>query len=462
MDFSEAREKLEKFVLENREYIQWNRIRKFAPSLYDGDEDSWLKGFVQACNPDGVLENCFGRGRLHYLAEENFDISLDSEVEYCRLIGAILDKLGFIAEISDPRIELEEFVIGNIACIRQDFFIQVASDLHANDDEDKLREYVRIKNPYDILENCFVAFEQQNLAVRVLGIDQNLNLQGRELVSAMLDKLGFKAEVKPRGLSQIREDLQSSLNLAEGSTQLSQDDVSGRCSGMARVLEGLLKTLFLFYSYTLLPDATEAAPTIQNLCKAYRKKQMKSLGDYLVFLKDLMDSVREDPTLVVYCRKNFQREVPLNQNHIAELRMFTVYRNLIIGHHTTGGSWEVNKKNAERRLKEMDSCTREKWEDSWGRVVDSELDFPRREMLRRMAVFFKEFLNSLDEGIYPKVIVMRTYTVDDYNTRRIAAVDDADETRFLTDCEFEPFVEFYYHSRTNPEGIDRSLCQKRN
>ena len=49
---------------------------------------------------------------------------------------------------------------------------------------------------------------------------------------------------------------------------------------------------------------------------------------------------------------------------------------------------------------------------------------------------------------------MRSQTIDDYDTYQITAVDDSDKTIFLTDCEFEPFVEFYYHSRTNPIGIE--------
>ena len=357
----------------------------------------------------------------------------------------------------DPSEKLKDFVLTNITSERIE---EVTSDLSAHAAEDKLVEYVHTTNPYDVLENCFVAYDLQNLAVGKLGVDPNLNLQGRELVSAMLDKLGFKTEVNPIGLSQIRENIQLSLNRAESSTQLSLDDISGLCSGMARTLEALLETLFLFYTYVLLPDASEEAPAIQSLCGQYRKKQAKSLGHYLVFLKNLMELVQKDPDLTAYCLKHFQREVPLNRNQIAELRMFTVYRNLLTGHHPTGSSWEMNKGNAEMRLDEMDSYTRAKWEGSWNSTRDSQPDFPRRDMLRRIASFFNEFLNSLEDGIYPKVVVMRTYTVDDYGIRQIAVVDDTDETIFLTDCEFEPFTEIYCHSRTNPIGIEPVLVSK--
>ena len=82
-------------------------------------------------------------------------------------------------------------------------------------------------------------------------------------------------------------------------------------------------------------------------------------------------------------------------------------------------------------------------------------------MIQRMVDFFQEFLDSLSEGqIYPKVIVMRAHTTDDYGTRQITAVDDADKTIFLTDCDFEPFTELYYHSRTNPTGIEPILVSK--
>lgn len=357
----------------------------------------------------------------------------------------------------DPHEKLKEFVVKNITLERIE---EVTSDPSGHVAEGKLVMYVRTTNPYEVLENCFVAFDLQNLAVHNLGIDPNLNLQGRELVSAMLDKLGFKTEVKPIGLPQIRKNLQSSLNRAESNAQLSSDDISGICSGMSRTLEALLDTLFLFYSYTLLPDASEEAPAIQRLCEQYKKKQMKSLGHYLVFLINLMELVQKDPDLTAYCLKHFQRKVPLNKNQIAELRMFAVYRNLLAGHHPTSGSWERNNRNAEMRLGEMDSYTRAKWEISWHSIDNSQPDFPRQDMLRRIASFFNEFLDSLEERIYPKVIVMLTYTVDDYGIRLITVVDDTDKIIFLTDCEFEPFTELYYHSRTNPIGIDPILVSK--
>ena len=108
MNSNEAHEKLQEFMLANCEYIQWDKIRKFAPSLYDTDKSNWLKEVVTTCNPDAVLENCFGRGRLHYLAEKNFGISLDSELGGRRFIGAILRRLGFTTESSDPRVGIGE------------------------------------------------------------------------------------------------------------------------------------------------------------------------------------------------------------------------------------------------------------------------------------------------------------------------------------------------------------------
>ena len=361
----------------------------------------------------------------------------------------------------DPRKKLQELLRSNM---EPESIGKVTHDLRGYDVNDKLEEYVKTTNPYDILENCFVAYDLQRLAVEKLEIDANLNLEGRKLVSAMLDKLGFKTEVKPMGLSQIREDVQSSLNRAESNVQLSLDDISGILSGMARTLEKLLRTLFLFYSHTLLPFADEKASDIQRQCQQYRKKRAKSLGHYLVFLRNLMDYVQGDADLIDYCRKNFQSKTPMNQNHIAELRMFAVYRNLITSHDPDAASWEMNKQNAERRLQEMDAHIREKWEDSWHHVIESQKsqsDFPRREMLSRAVVFFKEFFNSLAGGIYPKVIVMRTSTVDDYGIRQIAADDGSDETIFLTDCDFEPFTELYCHSRTNPIGIEPILVSKK-
>ena len=51
MDINELHEKLKEFILTNREYIQWDKIQKFAPNLHNDNPDSWLGEFVSTCHP---------------------------------------------------------------------------------------------------------------------------------------------------------------------------------------------------------------------------------------------------------------------------------------------------------------------------------------------------------------------------------------------------------------------------
>lgn len=369
-------------------------------------------------------------------------------------------------DVRKAREALEQFVTHNISHLRSDFFTAVAPDVNANDQEDCLSAYVRTNNPYVVLEKCFASLRLALLAVDQLDIDSNLDLQGRELIDAMLEteELGFIKEVEPEGLFQIRENLESCLKRAEDEIQLEPNDVRGSCVEMAQAMEKLLDKLFLFHSYISLPNAGEKAENIEKLCQDYKKRQMKTLGSYIGFLKCLMSFVQKDEALRNYYQKNFQHEVPLDPNQIAEIRMFTKYRNLII-HSQDDLSWEKDKKRVETYLNEMNDDTRKKWEESWNNVVgvyeSQQPSPPETEMIQRMVRFFREFLNLLSENqIYPKVIVMRSYTVDDYGTRQITAIDDADETVFLADEDFVPFTEFYCHSHANSFGIEPILVPK--
>ena len=87
-------------------------------------------------------------------------------------------------------------------------------------------------------------------------------------------------------------------------------------------------------------------------------------------------------------------------------------------------------------------------------------------MIRRLIAFFEQFLDSISENeIYPKVIVLRSRTVDEYGIHRVAADTDDGETIFFTDYSHNDFqnntfTEHYYHSCTNPTGIEPSLVRK--
>ena len=295
----------------------------------------------------------------------------------------------------------------------------------------------------------------------------------------MLYKLGFKKKIEPTGLSQHMVNLE----------QLQGDVIK-----MTEVVDELLRKLFLFYSYILRWNAVEDADaageeaveeenttdtakkedpidTIENLLKRYRGKDSKSLGDLYQWLKELMDLVEKNKELTSYCQIHFQREVPLNPSQIAEIGMFRTYRNLVgSGHVMDSASWERHKDRSKIDLGDMDDTTRWEWEGSWNNVLrERELrqNLPREQMRQRMAGFFKKFLGSLSENrIYPKVIVLRSYEIDEYGTVKIYAdSSDPNEGVILTDYNFSDFnsntfTEFYYHSRTNPVGIEPILVTK--
>ena len=400
------------------------------------------------------------------------------------------EKDSTIKDSQDPRKRLEKFVITNLGRINRDQIRELVPDLSAHDETDGVTEFVQSNNPYTILQNCFYRNDLKIIAKQLDNtIDITMNTD--DIVGKMLYALGFKEKMEPTGLYQFLEKLDQS-----------QDNVKQ----MAEDMDKLLRKLFLFYSYTLrqyalaefnaavtseevngvdaveVPDADNVAEgkdtiitpdeiadpigTIEKLLQNYRKKTSKSLGDLYQWLKKLMRLVEESRELTDYCQRHFQREIPLNSNQIAEIGMFRTYRNLIgSGHLMDNDSWERHKKRTETDLDDMDNATREEWKRNWDYVIrqcESEEPLPEPEMFQRMRAFFRKFLNLLSENqIYPKVIVMREYKVDEYGTVEVFAdSSDPNESVILTNCEFKPFTEFYYHSRTNPTGIEPILITK--
>ena len=356
----------------------------------------------------------------------------------------------------DPRDELEKFVLSNKAHINRDQIKEAAPNLNTNDEDGWLREFVRTNNPYDVLQNCFYNLQE-------LVEDE---LDNHELIDIMLEKFGFKKEVKPSGFSQMRVEIEQCL-------------VDSELRQMDTAMQELLGKLFLFHSYTLneyavtkvqsadntiAAEKADAIEELENLRQHYQVMP-QAIGQYFQLMGRLMRLIQEDDELSSYYRRYFRREVPLNQNQIAELGMFALYRNIVSHPKPPLTIWEGERQKAIANLDKMDDTTRREWEGSWNHVVgvyESQRLFPPESvMVQRMSVFFRQFLDSLSEDqIYPKVIVMRSYTVDDYGTYKITAVDDAEETVFITDQRFEPFTEFYYHSRTNPTGIEPILVSK--
>ena len=372
----------------------------------------------------------------------------------------------------DPRERLENFVIDNLAHIDRDAILKDTPNLSTDDENNWLREFVRANDPYEVLKICFFEEALKDLAEEKHGIPRYES----DIVAETLYKLGFKKKIEPTGLFQHNENL---------------EQIKDNVLKMTEAADDILRKLFLFYSYTLRwkapyeeevnapedggdTDDTDKADTevdpihaIEKLIKQYRNQATKQLGNLYQWLKELMTLVEKNNGLTNYCQKHFQREVPLNQSQIAEIGMFRTYRNLVgSGHLPDSKSWEKHKNRAKIDLSNMDATTLDEWSTNWNYVVSqyqSNQTLPKQVMLDRMAMFFEKFLNSLSENqIYPKVIVMRDYEVDTYGTVKINAVtSDPNETVVLTDCAFfEPFNEYYYHSRTNPVGIEPILVPK--
>ena len=387
----------------------------------------------------------------------------------------------------DPRAELEEFVISNRKHINRDQIREVSPNLNAYDEEEWLKKFIQVNSPYKVLQTCFYTNELKRLAVKQLGVGTNAN----DIVDEILYKLGFKKKVEPTGLSQYIDNL---------------EQLQGDVNKMAEAVDDLLRKLFLFYTYALrryafaeadvvdtteeldaVDDAADAGEkadsiitadekadpigTIEKLLQNYRKKDSKSLGDLYLWLKKLMALVQINKQLTNYCQRQFQREVPLNPSQIAEIGIFRTYRNLAgSGHLIDSASWKKHKNKSETDLNDMDDATRWEWEGSWNNVL-REYEFhqtlPTDQMFQRMAVFLRKFLNSLSENqIYPKVIVIRKYSFDEYGTFKIYAdSSNLNEGIILTDHNLsdfnsDTFTKFYYHSRTNPVGIEPILVSK--
>ena len=359
------------------------------------------------------------------------------------------------AERKDPRQELEKFVFGNFGHITPDRKKEIADTyrLRAEDERAQLKEFVLTNNPYDVLKQCFAPGRLHILAENSYSISPDSGLNDHELRGVILDRLGYKREVKPIGLSQIRNDLKPLLDEAKSNTVLEPTHIDGLLAEMARKMEGLLIGLFLFHSGVLrsklaISEDIEKYDQLCKLCEKYQT-QKKQMGHYVRFLNDLMKMFEDDAA-------------PLKTCQISEVGLFTVYRNLTMKN-PDEGFWKQNKSHAETCIKSINDAYN-KWKEGWNAVVNAwnqKLLFPKRDMLQRMADFFQDFLDLLFENqIYPRVIVMQRYTIDHYGIRKIYAIDDDNKEVEFIDDKFVPFTEYYYHSRTNSVGIDPILVPK--
>ena len=211
--------------------------------------------------------------------------------------------------------------------------------------------------------------------------------------------------------------------------------------------------------------------SLADICKRYKKRRTLQMGYLVDFISELID-IFQNNELKKYCQKNFGCEVPVSRNQLGQIRLFTAYRN-IITHSKENLNWKQNKCTAETGLSTMekDSATHAIWQKTWNSIVDAynlNRDFPKDEMIQIMAIFMRQFLDSLSKGIYPKVIVMRSYEIDEYGSVKIHAdsSDPNDEGGIsltgydYTDFVTNTFTELFYHSRTNPVGIEAILAPK--
>ena len=375
----------------------------------------------------------------------------------------------------DPHEELEIFVMNNSIHANYDEIKPALRKPRAIDQEDLLREFIKTRSPHEVLKKCFYNLYEvyQNSSKSPESSLRKFDMQPDNsiLVDNLLEDFGFKKKVKPTGFSQIRSEIEQSLE-------------SKRPNKIDEAMQDLLKTIFLFYHYTLFkyvkddPDVhdyeEEKNVNLQEKLKGLHERYQnlrQAIGEYFFLLRDFMKFIKQHYVLSDYCYSHFQRAVPLNKNQIAELGMFTLYRN-IVSHPRpeTEADWGDNEKKANINFRDMDDTTRNEWKQHWDYVVreyKSQKPFPPEPiMVQRMIAFFKNFLEAMSENeIYPKVIVLRSYNVDEYGIRTITADVDNGETISLTDYNYsdfqnDTFTEFYYHSRTNPTGIEPNLVSK--
>lgn len=393
----------------------------------------------------------------------------------------------------DPHDELVQFVISYSTHADYDVIKSALRKPRAIRDEDLLKEFIKTRSPHEVLENCFYnlyeVYKRESEREESKPEEEVSDLpkfdeppNNSVLIDHLLKHFGFREEVKPTGFSQIRYGIEQCLE--------TRDVIK-----IDQAMRDLLRMIFLFYHYTLFkyvkddPDVfdhetdvfdheTEEKINLQekiNLLrgrlKGFHKRYLElsgQLGDHFLFMRDFMKFIEQQDVLSDYCYSHFQRAVPLNKSQIAELGMFTLYRNILSHRGRDDSKWEDSKKKAGFNFDNMDDTTKNEWKQPWDYVVrayESQEDFPPdKTMVQRMIAFFYNFLEAISENeIYPKVIVLRSYKVDEYGIRTITADVDNGETISLTDYEdFEhnTFTEFYYHSRTNPTGIEPNLVSK--
>lgn len=361
-----------------------------------------------------------------------------------------------IEENLDPREELKVFVVdGYYSQITDENKVEIFEKykLSGRNDEEKIKEFVETNYPSKVLEMCFNAAQLFDIAEKDYGITKEERHSHEQIIEEILYRMGFKREVKPIGLTQDREEFKPDLAKMIDDPPSDTTIIDGFSATMARKIEDLMKTLFLFHSGVLRKrleelDDYENYVKLGKLCNDY-KDNNKEMGHYVKYLCKLMDIFEPN-------------EAPLEPHLLAEISFFVVFRNLTIKN-PSKNYWKLHKSNADKSIKVFNDSDNE-WTKIWNKIVvaqDNGHPFPKKDMFQRMVAFFKDFLDVLySEKIYPRVIVMQYHKYDKYGSHTIHAIDDAGRDADFVYVFFNPFKEYYYQARTNPISISPSLVEK--
>ncbi len=385
------------------------------------------------------------------------------------------NKKEFVEDSPDRCHEFEPFIDSFMSHINFDEINKALPNARTLDQNDLLLKFIKTRDPYEILQNCFYDLYEvyQEISDKYDLPEYNVRPDNSVLVDNLIGYFGVPKKVKPFGFFQMRSEIE-------------QDLESEKPNKIDAAMQNLLSRIFLFYHYTLSkyvkedPDRyvyeyqnekkVDLVKLFQNFLDRYQELQ-QTIGGYFLLLSDFMRLIEQHNILTNYCDNYFQRRVPLNKSQIAEIGMFTLYRN-IISHPKPNNEtdWKDSVEKAKFNFNDMDDSTKREWNSNWNyvtRVYEKNQPFPpEQSMVRRMISFFSKFLDSISENeIYPKVIVLRSYTVDEYGIHKVAADTDSGEIIFFTDYRYSDFqdntfTEYYYHSHTNPIGIEPNLVPK--
>ena len=273
---------------------------------------------------------------------------------------------------SNERQELEDFVISNRKYINRDGVRALVPGLRVDEEDDWLRQLVRSQNPYDVLGACFAPVRLGILAAE-LGLNPDRqDLEGRQLLSAILSEFNFPHELMPSGMTQIQQNLNLHLNEVDNSSPSASINIGNLVDELQATIEKVLNVIFLFFSYYLTfeegtrskwiekqenernmrVEEEESSIEIKKLHRRYCSTS-KTLGQYLSFMRDLCDAIEADSKLLQFCQQTFRRNIPLNLNQLSELTMFVAYRNIIVHRTEPHQTYQNNQDKVTNALKNM-------------------------------------------------------------------------------------------------------------